>query len=509
MVDPYYYKGTLSRNIALASPELVIRDSTTPFDLYGGAANTAGLALRKKKNFITNNILYYNENAKNEISFLPSLHSLTEMRAGLFYLDGTLTYWLTNNDVISTSLYYGLVNSGLKNISEGMMGTNIGYDWNLNMSAYSGLIEYSRLITKNFTAGIILASYLNSKPSESDFPSLPQGGTCYISAPDKIGLGLSACFVPDLQFGKLTTGLNIKNFNKQIINNYLLKTDEISVFKDYIDLFNIETIQKAQALDSFIISKIRDDVSGINTDIAASFEKETLQILCDIGLTMGISAKETGESKITDETTGTTLTITLPEYEKIKDGILTDIKLKSRYGLSIFDIGLGLEIKFGGYKLFTGTVTQALERTLNSFKITAGTSVKPIINLIFPLEISFENAIQTDKVASENNYYYSTFTGKIGVEYLLSKEIALRLGTIYENASQTQKISGVEGPAAGTENNPNTYNIILSFGGGYDLKSMRFDLTGWYNFGGLSPTPAITTNSISVFVIMLSSFISL
>jgi len=176
--DAYYYTGGENRAAALGGPTLIMRDASAPFDLYGGADNTAALAFRQKKDFVSAGLTF--DPAWGTItgnitipSLFPGIPSVTynysaKTDENIFLIGGDLrnneniaTYWIDNDDVISAKMMYGNIGiSASESASAGYTGgaPQIGGSLGAALpgNEFQGDIDYARKITNMISAGITL-----------------------------------------------------------------------------------------------------------------------------------------------------------------------------------------------------------------------------------------------------------------------------------------------------------------------------------------------------------------
>ena len=507
----YYYTGGEDRAMALGNPRIVLRDASAALDIYGGAGITAGLALRPKKSFALINADFYNNSYKMVTDGF--LATTTDGGVGTISAGGdpkrdlnAVTYWLTDNDVVSAKLGYARFSAPMKTVT-----TFITLEMNTSGNVLSGNVEYSRKIMKGLTAGVI-AGY--NAGWFDDEPDTASGVTLDTSVENKVNWGISAAYSPELDFGKLSAGLAVGSMDTLTKGGYFAMWEQSlsSPPDDYLDLNSTDTHQIVQFGGMSMDTKGRISVSGVNTCLMASFEKGSLEILAGFGLTAGVKGNRTGETITTIIATGTSNTNTMTPYDCVQDGSEFSAIVNGRYGLGMFEIGLAIRANSGGYKMLASAGdTDPVTRSVGAFNLTGGTAIKLNASMLIPVEITYDGSGYSDKDSGgTDTNSYSTVIMKGGFEYKLNPALALRAGLSYEMNSHTWNSGGTAGPASGTDDNPANNRLGTFIGAGYLLNKIQLDAFFSYMSQGRSPLGNnVTTYTASSLIAGLSANIPL
>jgi len=320
-----------------------------------------------------------------------------------------------------------------------------------------------------------------------------------------INWGLSAAFTPDLGFGKITTGIKISDIDPMV--EYLMfspwDSTGATATLPYIGAKSTFVEQNDEGADM----KTYNNTSGVNISISNSFVMDALEILARASLTLGLNDIQSGTE--TDIASGAT--VNQPTFSDETGGSTFGIMLKGRYGLGMFDLGLGIMAYGSGYKMYAEpNDPNPTSVSIGYFKLTAGTDFKPTAEISVPFELFYEGTGYKDEYnGGPDSSSYSTIGLDLGCEYKLTSELALRGGLSFQNTGNATVTGGTSGPASGTDANPDYSRFGINLGAGYLLKPVQIDGVLGYYIMNASPMPAGFTYSSGGMLIAVSAMVPL
>lgn len=484
---PSYYTGTYSRSMALSGAALSLRDSSSPFDLYGGAGMSAGLAQRIKKNFTSSDTSYYNTGSISTYEAPFTGNSENSMTGFLIGGDPSrnydlATYWLDPQDALALKVSYGSLSILLKS-----SGT-FNMEAELPFSIYNVDVVYSRLITPEFSAGACVGySGFSAEVTEDNWNIAPMGQA------SRIDWELSALFAPKLSGMELKAALGLGNMYSPAMAGFSNYSSQMVVSAPEDLGMLTHTVDQAILVTMFgrTESTMTRDYSGIKIRVASNLKTGPFDIFAKIGTTLGLGSTESSTTTNTP-VIGTATTTTVDPFDAMRNGSRFDAGLKGAYDLDLFSFAAAFDFASLGYDQYgSANDTDPLIYAESMIGLTLGGLIRPGAFTI-PLEFYYQSSSTSDKHTANEDITDTTALGFLaGCEFMVTKELALRAGGNFGTKSSKEKsvtsAGTTEGPEPGTEDNPVMQAIGFTGGAGYKFNNMEYNLRIRYTIFSQEP----------------------